>query len=115
MRIMLQWCQDAVSKMAYPAKTRIQSKTTNTNTITTEWQFPASVALTLATGCTGNSSMDCIRHESLHVKQQNKQKIHFNNETRTKEFKTFYLPGFFTQSTLLHKMPLSNTSENTAR
>jgi hypothetical protein len=53
-----------------------------------EWQFTASVALTLATGCTGDSSMDGIRHESLHVKQQSKEKIYFNNETRTKEFKT---------------------------
>ena len=69
---MLQLGQDAVSKMAYPAKARTQCKTTNTNTVMTEWQFPASVALTLATGCTGNSSMDCIRHESLHVKQQSK-------------------------------------------
>jgi len=112
---MLQWGQDAVSDMAFPAKTRTQSKTTNTNIIMTEWQFPASVALTLAAGCTGNSSMDCIRHESLYVKQQNKQKIYFNNETRTKEFKTFYLPGFLIQRTLFHKMPLSNTSKNTAR
>jgi len=63
-----------ILKMVYPAKTRTQHKTINTNTIMTEWQFPASVALTLATRCTGNSSMDCIRHKSLHVKQQNKQK-----------------------------------------
>jgi len=71
---MLQWGQDAVSKMTYPAKTRTQGETINTNTIMMEWPFPASVPLTLVTGCTCNSSMDCIRHESLHVKQQSKQK-----------------------------------------
>jgi len=90
--------------MAYPAKTRTQGKTTNTNIIMMEWQFPASVAPTLATGCTGNSSMNYIRQKNL-----------LKNETRTKKFKTFYLPGFFTQRTLFHKKSLSNTSKNTSR
>jgi hypothetical protein len=96
--------------MACPAKTRTQGNTTYANTIMTEWQIPASVALTLATSCIGNSSIYCIRHES-----KTNKKIHFNNETITKELKTFHLPGLYTQRTLFHNMPLLNTSKNIAR
>lgn len=87
--------------MACPAKTRTQGKTTYTNTIMTEWKILASVPLILATCCTGNSSMYCIRRES-----KTNKKIHFNNETLTKEQKTFHLPGFYMQRTLFHKIPL---------
>jgi hypothetical protein len=62
-----------VSKTACPAETRTHGNTTYINTFMMEWQFPASVPLTLATGSTGNSSMYCIRFESLHVKQQDRQ------------------------------------------
>jgi hypothetical protein len=95
--------------MACPAKTKTQGNTTYTNKIMMELQFHAPVALTLATGCTSNSSIYCIRCESLYVKQQDKQKIHFNNETTKKGSENFppswllYAKNFIPQdATLKH-------------
>jgi hypothetical protein len=60
--------------MACPPETRTHGNTTYISTFMMEWEFPASSPLTQATGRTGTSSTNSIRFESLHIKQQDKQK-----------------------------------------